>query len=472
METLIYLAKVNLYWVLLYACYQVMLRHHTFFKWNRFYLLGSLLAAFVLPLMIYPAAAPVIPALYTIDAAAFSVVHNKQESVSLFTWENAAYCLYLAGFGISACRLAVQVLQLRRVLSQGDRIVLDDCQVILSSSAGSFSFLKNIVISYDDYENHFDEILRHEMVHTRQWHSVDIMMLEILKTVFWFNPVLALYKRATQEVHEFLADQQAVNREHYARFLISYALNTPVSSLSNHFFKPSQIKTRIKMIYKNRTSKWMLGTYFAAAVLAGTSALIVAGCEQQETASEQTAEAAATEPKVYTVVEELPEFPGGQEAMFRFLAENLKYPKAAIDKEVEGKVMLSFMVSTTGETKNVTVLKGVGYGCDAEAVRVLSKFPKWKPGRQDGKAVNVQYTLPVNFQLEGKSKKTTAQTAPEPLYILDGVKLSGKNDSRFTSVNPDHIASINVLKGAQAREQFGSEGDNGVLLITTKKGSK
>ncbi|WP_353723090.1 M56 family metallopeptidase [Dyadobacter sp. 676] len=275
METLLYIGKVSLYWVLLYLCYWLMLRKHTFFQWNRWYLIGSLLIAFALPEVIYPASAPELPAIYEVNASAFAVIKETPEASRTWTWMEILTAVYAAGLLVSVAQLARNMTQLVKYLRSGELIELEDCSVILidSNRVGSFSFLKWIVINRNDYENHFDAILRHEMVHTRQRHSLDILLIEIIRTVFWFHPVLPLYKRSLQEIHEYLADAQAANREYYARFLVAYALNAPAASLTNHFFKPSQLKNRIQMIYKNRTSKWMLGTYVVAATLIGASAL-------------------------------------------------------------------------------------------------------------------------------------------------------------------------------------------------------
>lgn len=491
METLIYLGKVNLYWILLYGCYWLMLRHHTFFHWNRFYLLGSLLIAFALPLIIYPAAAPALPAIYEVNSASFSVSAAYTEEERFVTWTNFILAAYFLGIAVMLISFFRHTRQLKMFLSRGEKIKLDDCTIILidSNLVGSFSFLKWVVINRNDYENHFDAILRHEMVHTSQLHSIDILLLEILKVVFWFNPVLLLYKKSMQEVHEFLADSQAPNRETYARFLVAYALNAPIASLTNHFFKPSQIKTRIQMIYKNRTSKWLLSTYMIAIALISVTALFIAGCEQTESTelSESILKAdknfaAAGEngsfagKKLFSVVEEQPEFPGGTEEMYKFLGENIKYPESAAKANVAGRVFLSFVVTETGETKDITVLKGIGYGCDAEAIRVLSKFPKWKPGKQSGQAVNVRYNLPINFQLEDDDKEQSPNKGTFlkldtkgkiPLVVIDG-KIIGKKDASKIVASSD-IESVNVFKDKYATDKYGEKGADGVLEITTKK---
>ena len=104
--------------------------------------------------------------------------------------------------------------------------------------------------------------------------------------------------------------------------------------------------------------------------------------------------------QVFDVVEQMPEYPGGMQALFEYLSQNLKYPEDAKQQKVEGRVIAIFVVETDGSISNVEVVKPVFPSLDAEAVRVLSDMPKWKPGMQSGKVVRVKYTVPINFQLK------------------------------------------------------------------------
>jgi TonB family protein len=557
METIIYLGKVNLYWILLYACYHLALRKHTFFQLNRFFLLGFLPLAFVLPLIIYPATAPPIPVIYEVTGESFTVAYDRHESPSILTWTNFAWMIYVTGVLFSGFQLLRQILSLTRYFKQGELIDLDGCTVVLidTNDVGSFSFLKWIVINRNDYEHHFDAILRHEMVHTQQWHSADILLLEITKTIFWFNPVLLLYKKAIQEVHEFLADSQAPNKETYARFLLSYALNAPVASLTNHFFKTSQIKKRIQMIYKNRSSKWMLGSYLMALATIGAVAMFVAGCEQKEknsassegistieggrvsgkitddqgialpgadvivngmqrgttTDSEgkfslnvpangelvvsfpefktqiikigdvseaisiqlnrgensgtpnETTDDGTPVPnsqlseingkKVFMVVEKQPEFQGGQKKMYEFLANNIRYPEAASRANVSGRVFVSFVVTETGEIQNVQVLKGIGFGCDEEAVRVIKTFPKWIPGSQDGVPLNVQYNLPIHFQLENKGTSGLKVNTNQAKLLANPVD-KGSEEAQLAAVPSTDTGQTDTSKAGHTPARY------------------
>lgn len=105
------------------------------------------------------------------------------------------------------------------------------------------------------------------------------------------------------------------------------------------------------------------------------------------------------EPEIFQVVEDQPEFPGGDKALFNYLSKSIKYPPMAKDAGVQGIVYVTFVVEPDGNITNVSVLRGIGAGCDDEAVRVVKAMPKWKPGKQRGKSVRVQFNLPIRFTL-------------------------------------------------------------------------
>jgi protein TonB len=104
--------------------------------------------------------------------------------------------------------------------------------------------------------------------------------------------------------------------------------------------------------------------------------------------------------KVFEKVEDMPEFPGGEQAMMDFVAKNVQYPKEAMEKEISGRVLVGFIVEKDGSVNEVKIVRGIGGGCDEEAVRVVKAMPKWKPGKQDGKTVRVSYTMPFFFKMQ------------------------------------------------------------------------
>ena len=106
------------------------------------------------------------------------------------------------------------------------------------------------------------------------------------------------------------------------------------------------------------------------------------------------------EAEIFTVVEEMPEFPGGMAKLAEYLAKNIKYPQLARESGIQGRVFINFVVENDGSVTNVKVMRSLGGGCDEEAMRVVKSMPKWKPGKQRGKPVRVSYNLPVNFKLQ------------------------------------------------------------------------
>lgn len=108
----------------------------------------------------------------------------------------------------------------------------------------------------------------------------------------------------------------------------------------------------------------------------------------------------AKEEQIFTTVEQQPEFPGGVSQMYKYIGENIKYPSAAQRANVSGKVFVKFVVEKDGSIGDISVLKGIGFGCDEEATRVIKSMPKWSPGRQNGRNVRVYFTMPISFRLE------------------------------------------------------------------------
>ena len=126
-----------------------------------------------------------------------------------------------------------------------------------------------------------------------------------------------------------------------------------------------------------------------------TTEVVLEGCVVPE-----MGEVGNPEHDVYQIVEQMPEFPNGQEALMLYIAKQVKYPPEAKKAGAQGRVFIGFIVEPDGSLSDYKVLRGIGYGCDEEALRVVKSMPKWQPGMHRGKAVRVQYLVPVNFKLD------------------------------------------------------------------------
>ncbi|MBR6774685.1 MAG: energy transducer TonB [Bacteroidales bacterium] len=122
--------------------------------------------------------------------------------------------------------------------------------------------------------------------------------------------------------------------------------------------------------------------------------------EEYEFTPPEIEEEEIVEAEIFKVVEEMPEFPGGSAKLMEYIQKNIKYPMMARESDIQGRVFVSFVVEPDGSISNVGVIRGIGGGCDEEAVRVVNSMPKWKPGKQRGSAVRCSYTVPIIFKLQ------------------------------------------------------------------------
>ena len=141
--------------------------------------------------------------------------------------------------------------------------------------------------------------------------------------------------------------------------------------------------------------------------------LVQFGIAQEIEMPKDTTKAIIDSSEMFVVVEVSPEYPGGDQARLKYLGENIGYPKEAIELGIQGTVYVSFVIEKDGTISNVKVLRGIGGGCDEEAVRVALNMPKWKPGTQKGKPVRVQFNMPIKFVLGSKTDTKPELTKKE-----------------------------------------------------------
>ena len=177
--------------------------------------------------------------------------------------------------------------------------------------------------------------------------------------------------------------------------------------------------------------------------------------------------------KVYTVIEKMPQFPGGESELLKYIGNNLKYPVEAQQKGIQGKILVRFVVNKTGKVENAEVIRGLDPAIDKEGLRVINSLPIWMPGEQKGEKVSVWYTLPITFKLTNDDKSSNFDTKKMPVFVMDGKVLPvGYN---INSINKDNIQSVNVLKpDTEAKKtelisKYGEGAVNGVIIITMKK---
>jgi len=282
------------------------------------------------------------------------------------------------------------------------------------------------------------QVLRHELVHVRQRHTLDRLWLATWQALLWPNLFVHLLPRALDLTHEYLADALVAPAAptDYVRLLARQATGWlgQAPALTHSFFSSSTL-TRIAML--NRpfvTRPWK--QWLALPVLGAL--LFVVGCEKSSTAEEaiapqgQASKQAATmpapppPPPVYTYVEQMPEYPGGMNELSKYIGENIHYPEVAKAQHLTGKVYINFIVAEDGTIQAIKVMKGIGQeqvpgptppgedvkfrdtnvdpfaakAMNEEALRVVREMPRWTPGKQDGKPVAVSFTVPITFAIK------------------------------------------------------------------------
>jgi TonB family protein len=454
---------------LLALIYVLFLRKETFFKLNRFFLLGAIIFSVLLPFLKFRIFSPQPVMLAEITVTPYK---NLLEAVTIYSHDfsgtvehailttNSIIVVYLIGVVFFLALFLFRVGQLVLIIRKNRVRYLDKFKLVaIDKEVSPFSFLDYVFVSRSLQEDEgYDRMIAHELEHVKQGHTFDVLLLELLTVFQWFNPFMWMLRRAIRENHEFLADRavlsSGVNRGYYKKLLLNQFLGNQLVIANN--FNYSLIKNRIKMMSKIKSSKFAIAKISLGLVVAAM--LVVAfACEQKESVEmkpvvdsqsakivlqdnqlkiEATPEMleklqamfpegsgfeivsdslgntllkkSAVKPKVisqknvnvFYIVDEMPEFPGGEDALRQEISRNVKYPVLSQENGVQGKVYVTFVVAKDGSVVDTKIARGVDPLLDEEALRVVNNLPKWIPGKQDGKPVNVSYTVPINFVLK------------------------------------------------------------------------
>ena len=285
---------------------------------------------------------------------------------------------------------------------------------LLDDESEPFSFFNHIVVGTRGMsDEELRLVLAHESEHVRQWHSWDVFIMRLMCCVAWFNPFAWLMLRELRAVHEYQADNAALQEEEdkgYLRLLFRQTLGFGYGHITNNFHSIN-LKKRITMMKRTKTR---FGAWKVLAALPVVALLMMVGCQPAESPKgDTTAVTPQKEEPVYdmgptqladgeeaNVVDESPEYPGGMEALYKYLAENIHYPEQAKNDQIQGRVVISFVVEKDGGISDAKVVRGIGGGCDEEALRVVNAMPKWTPGKMRGDVVRVNFHLPITFKLQ------------------------------------------------------------------------
>ena len=437
----VYILKSAICLALFYLGYRLLLSRDTFLRFNRFALLSGFGLAALLPLVRVgvEGVSPLGPALeeWGRIAAPVEPAATASPAVSCYS---IGLAIYLMGVLFFIARFLWGVASLIRLIRAGRRERLADGSwlVLHRLPLAPFSWLRYIFLAEKDLLSKPELILAHEQAHIRMRHTWDLLFTELFLWLQWFNPAAWLLRQELQAVHEFEADAAVLgmgyDSKEYKLLLIEKAVGSSRDTLANSLNHSSLIN-RITMMQKRKSNPWARMKYAFVLPVAATAMAAFARPEisrqmaeissakitdlsrmVQTTAAERTRPEAIdtttsarevmvtgyaqfTDNKVYESAEVMPEFPGGEVELLKFVAKRVKYPTEAQRKGAQGRVIVKFVVETNGSISNIHVVKGIDPLLDAEAIRVCTTMPTWAPARQEGKAVRCYYTIPVTFGL-------------------------------------------------------------------------
>jgi len=399
----IYSLKVAILTTAFYLCWRMLLSKETLHRLNRFVLVLIPPVSMILPFCVITFHKTVIvPATETAAQAGAAMEASAPSALGAGI---VAVAVYLAGVALVLFRILWSIWKIGRLIRSGYQVPVEGEKyrlVVTEEDVEPFSWMNFIVLSRKDYETGNPEIILHEQAHINLRHSPDILMTDVLTAFQWYNPFVWMLGTDLRGIHEYEADEavlkHGIDATQYQLFLIMKSAADHGYTLANSL-RSGTIKNRIKMMIKKKTK--------AASSLKALLLIPIIGLSLAATArtvtdyqTPQNPEKKAPEP--FQLVEEKPSFNGGNAADFsKWVNERLVYPKEAKDKKIEGRLVLSFVITEKGKMTDVRVLCGADPLLDAEAVRVVSSSPAWVPGKnKDGEYVPVTYTFPVIFKLK------------------------------------------------------------------------
>ena len=615
---LTYELKVAVLIAVFYVFWRLLVANETWHRLNRIVLLATAVASFVLPLCVITihqtvevtteavtTALPMEDIPMTAETSSVTVASAIEQP---FNWQLPLTILYIIGVMVVLSRVAISLWRLHRMKAESEiHPLADGRQIAICDKAKTpFSWWKTVFLNHQDFEEGTSALLTHELGHLQMHHSADVLLVELLTALQWFNPTMWMLRADLRTIHEYEADQQVLshgfNDIQYLQLLIRKAAGQSGYSLANGISN-SALKKRVTMIMKPKSNhrQWLRFAYLLPIIavslamsakiqkdevlnlsssvatddviesLTDDNSLILLiddmddlkkivptkgmtrkmkanldfndhftqkgmdgktivvhlpqgtvyendrGSKTVESdlnyafpkggfewrlngspfdennvpalhfkllkkvenhwngkknvvnlvtmSSQQIAEVVVVDKapatskavddkseKIFDVVKQMPEFSGGQNALLEFLSKSIRYPEAARKNSVQGRVITTFVVEKDGSISNARVVKSVNPDLDAEALRVVNSMPNWNPGKQDGKAVRVKYTVPVTFKLDA--------AAPEEKYILE---IDGKvvDDSEIANIPSGDVVSIDAVPAQNGQPKK--------IIITTKK---
>ncbi len=412
MDPLVYTFRVSLSLAAVFVAYKLFMSRETLHALNRFAILAAVAMSFVLPFAKMPQLSALnedltVPEVF-IELEGVVVHSGSQQNIGV--WDVIATVLVVGSvffflrFLVSIISVLFKVFKSKSV-NIGNGIKL----IIGGKDFAPVSWMRYVFISADDYAGNCDEIIAHETAHIRYGHSFDLIFMDLVCAIQWFNPCVWLFRRELCAVHEFQADQKVVdlgfNAKLYQILLVKKAAGRRWNFVANSL-NHSNLKNRITMMTRKKSSKKVAIKALLPVAVSAVFAFTFACCNQSNSlydAMDANVSTQLSNPQTadqpFVIVENMPEFPGGEKALIDYVTSHVEYPaEAKKDTVMRRTVYLKFVVDKVGKVKDVEVLRSSGnLVFDNSAIKTVESMPEWKPGMQSGKPVDVAIQIPIQF---------------------------------------------------------------------------
>ena len=398
-KSLMYLVEANVLLAILLGTYFLIRRYLSYRQRRVSLLLIPMLAFSVLILRLADWSSGIaiyhLP-VYEADALALPAITEMEQGSIYFAYGR----IYVSGVLIMLLVLLRRIIRVMRKLRRAKPERTGEFKIVRMPGENCFSFLDYIQLDPNMKAAEQEIILEHEKIHVQKKHSYDILWMQLVHALNWFNPVIIILKKELMHVHEYQVDEimYSSHKTGYMEFLLAYSLGTNTSPwlLTNRFYSTKSLIKRMNMMRTKPKNRWAIALTlpFVACSFALVSWTFVEGNGHQP-----IPDFSVKQEKLNGDPEKMPEFVGGAEAMVNYLTTNLKYPEKAKTGKIEGTVYVGFVVTKTGSVTDVKLKRGINELLDEEALRVVKAMPDWVPGEKEGVPVNVGMVLPIAFKL-------------------------------------------------------------------------
>ncbi|HQT22735.1 MAG: hypothetical protein B7X86_10925 [Sphingobacteriales bacterium 17-39-43] len=464
MNILNYLLQTNLYLILFMGFYTLVLKNETFFRQNRIYLNTSTLLSFIIPFI----NSNWFQELFITQKLRETIVPTRMIYETVVVVADEGTSNWAIGDLILWVYTAVMAILLLRFLV---RLVLLNSKLKPKKGA-AYSFFNTIVVDRELPESGI--IIDHEKVHMREWHSADVLFIELTSIINWFNPVVYLYKKEIRHIHEFIADEEAasgmLSKSDYALLLFSNTLGVQPDQLSNNFFNNSLLKRRIIMLNKNksrRTGLWKYGfsaplfalmLTFSAASVANKNTELIAGAEKlispaiaNKFIPAVTIPADKTLNKKSSLENKATEIKSSTKStqedfskLFKHLTRNMRYPASARQEKISGYEVVYFKIQN-GKISDIKIAKGLQNDIDNEVLRTFDLF------KETVEAEDNDYALAIAFHLTGIENNSLTLPSTGKNYFIGSISVTALGISQAREIKGfpleviKDFASVDVL---------------------------